>query len=410
MENKNIKTIVIGVTGSIAAYKTLAIVEALKKQGSIVYVIMTRGACSLVDEKEFAKASGRPVFTHVFHPDTDFHSYLAHDKPMKHISLADEADLILVCPATANMVAKVATGMADDLLTTTILATNAPVVFAPAMNVKMWKNKATQENTRRLKELGYYIIDPEYGDLACGYKGVGRLANGEKILSTVSDLLTKGSQLSGKKVIVTSGATQEQLDAVRIITNKASGKMGAALADEAFLRGAEVVLIRGEHSVSPQYFVEEIAVETAQEMAQALERQVIDADIVFHTAAISDFAPKEKINRKVKSMTTWMLALEPNIKIIDRLKKINPQMFLVGFKAEYDVLQKELIESAKKVLNRAGTDIIVANDVGKKGRGFGTDTNEVFIVDKKGNVAHLPLASKRQIASQLLDRVLQMTK
>ncbi|MBI2036113.1 bifunctional phosphopantothenoylcysteine decarboxylase/phosphopantothenate--cysteine ligase CoaBC [Candidatus Microgenomates bacterium] len=181
---------------------------------------------------------------------------------MEHISLADEADLILICPATANIMAKVASGLADDLLTTTILATNAPVVFAPAMNVKMWKNRATQENIEKLKKLGYYIIDPEYGDLACGYKGVGRLAKGGKILSVVSDLLAKGSQLAGKKVIVTSGATQEQLDAVRVITNKASGKMGAALADEAFLRGAKVVLIRSQQAVSPQYFVEEIAVET----------------------------------------------------------------------------------------------------------------------------------------------------
>ncbi len=399
------KTIIVGVTGSIAAYKALALVEALKKQGNMVYVVMTRGACSLVDEKEFAKASGQQVFTHVFHPDTDFHSYLAHDKPMKHISLADEADLILVCPATANMMAKVACGLADDLLTTTILATNAPVVFAPAMNVKMWKNKVTQENVEKLKELGYYIIDPEYGDLACGYKGVGRLANGEKILSVVADLLAKGSQLSGKKVIVTAGATVEKLDAVRVITNKASGKMGAALSDEAFLRGAEVVLIRGKHAVSPQYFFEEIVVESADEMSRVLQTQAIDADIVFHTAAISDFVAKEKINRKVKSTKEWMLALEPNIKIIDRLKKINPQMFLAGFKAEHDVLQKELIESAKEVLKRAGTDIIVANDVGKKGRGFGSDTNEVYIVDKKGNVTHLPLASKKDIARKILDYV-----
>lgn len=399
------KTIVVGITGSIAAYKALSIVKNLKERGNVVYVIMTRGASSLVDEKEFAKVSGNPVQSHVFHPDTDFHSYLAHDKPMKHISLADEADLILVCPATANILAKVTYGLADDLLATTILATNAPVVFAPAMNVKMWKNRATQDNVKKLKELGYYFIDPEYGDLACGYKGVGRLADGEKILEVVDDLLNRGSQLEGKKVVVTAGATAEKLDAVRVITNNASGKMGAALSDEAFLRGAKVILIRGKNAVSPQYFVEEVVVETAREMAKALEEEAIDADIVFHTAAISDFVAKEKVNKKVKSATDWVLALEPNIKIIDRLKKINPQMFLVGFKAEYDVSEGELIKSAKAVLKRAGTDLIVANDVGKIGRGFASDTNEVWIIKKKGKVIHLPLAPKKKIAQQLMDYI-----
>lgn len=406
MENKKRKTIVVGVTGSIAAYKALDIVKKLKEEGNEVIVIMTRGASSLVNEKEFEKASGNEVHSHVFHPDTDFHSYLVHDKPMKHISLADETDIILVCPATANILAKAAYGMADDLLTTTILATNTPVVFAPAMNVKMWKNRATQENVEKLKKLGYYIIEPEYGDLACGYKGVGRLAKGERILAVVSDLLNRGSQFEGKKVVVTAGATQEKLDAVRVITNRASGKMGAALSDEAFLRGAKVVLIRGKNSVSPQYFLEEIVVETAGEMARALEEHAIDADILFHSAAISDFVAKEKINKKIKSTGDWMLALEPNIKIIDKLKKINPRMFLAGFKAEYDTSEGELIKSANTVLKRAGTDIIVANDVGKIGRGFATDTNEVYVIDKKGKVVHLPLSSKRKIAEELINIIL----
>lgn len=403
MENK--KTIVIGVTASIAAYKVLGIIKSLKSKGHNVHVIMTAHATNLVDPKDFAKASGNPVQTQLFDPSVRYQSYLAQDKPMQHISLADEANLLLICPATANVLAKVAYGFADDLLTSTIAATNASVVFTPAMNVKMWKNLATQENVKKLKANGYYFAEPEYGELACGYKGVGRLANGKKILEIVKQLLRRGSQLQRKKVIVTAGATQEPLDAVRVITNRASGKMGAAIADEALSRGAEVVLIRGKNAVSGRHHYKEIEVETADDMLFAIKEEVDDAHIIFHTAAVSDFGMENPIDKKVKSNRAWKVSLEPTMKILGVLKKLNPKIYLVAFKAEYNVSPKKLIDAAYDILSQSNANLAVANDVGKKGRGFSVDTNEVYIVDDRKKNIHLRLAPKQKIAQQLLDYV-----
>lgn len=399
------KTIVIGVTASIAAYKVLNIIKALRKKGNDVHVIMTQHATHLVNSKDFEKASGNPVQIQLFAQSVDYQAYLKQDKPMRHISLADEADLLLVCPATANVMAKVAHGFADDLLTSSILATNAPVVFAPAMNVKMWKNPTTQGNVRKLKKNGYFFVDPEYGDLACGYKGVGRLAQGEKILEMVEQLLQTSNQLAGKKVVVTAGATEEALDAVRIITNRSSGKMGAAIADEASTRGAEVILIRGKNAVSGRLHYKEIIVETSDQMLFVLKKELADAHMVFHTAAVSDFSLPKTITKKVKSDKNWRLILEPTMKILGQLKKINPNVYVVAFKAEYNVSPKKLIDSAYDILSDSHADLAVANDVGKKGRGFSVDTNEVYIVDGKKKNVHLRLAPKQKIAQQLIDHV-----
>lgn len=401
------KTIVIGVTASIAAYKVLDIIKQLKKKGHDVHVIMTNHATQLVDPKDFEKASGNPVQIQLFAQSVDYQAYLRQDKPMRHISLADEADLFLVCPATANVMAKVANGFADDLLTSTIAATNAPVVFAPAMNVKMWKNHTTAENVKKLKKLGYFFIDPEYGDLACGYKGVGRLAKGEKISEIVEQLLQTSSQLAGKKVVVTAGATEEPLDAVRVITNRSSGKMGAAIADEALSRGAEVVLIRGKNAVSGRFHYKEIIVETSDQMLSALKIELTNAHIVFHTAAVSDFSSLKSITRKVKSNKTWRLTLEPTMKILGQLKKINPKVYVIAFKAEYNVSPKKLIDSARDLLSQSHADLAVANDVGKKGRGFSVDTNEVYIVNGKKKTLHVSLSTKQHIAAKLVDYIVQ---
>lgn len=403
------KTIIIGVTGSIACYKTIDIVKQLKKEDNDVHVIMTLSATALVDPKDFEKASSNPVHTHLFHPTINFKAYLKNNKPMEHISLADKADLILVCPASANILAKAANGIADDLLTTTILATSAPVVFAPAMNVKMWKNPATQANVGTLKKYSYYFVDPEYGDLACGYKGVGRLAGGEKIVQMVNDLLQKRNQLSGKKIIVTAGATEEFLDAVRILTNRASGKMGAAIADEAFLRGAEVILIRGRHAVSPRYHFKEIIVDTSDDMLLAIEQEMNNTDIFFHTAAVSDFSLNKPLEEKVKSDHDWHLTLAPKGKILNQLKKLNPKTILIGFKAEHNVSKNQLVKKAYEILKSSHADFVVANDVGKKERGFASDTNEVEIIDKKKKVKHVSLSSKQHIASQVIEYVINQT-
>src|SRR3990167_2693469 len=245
--------IVIGVTGGIACYKSLDLIKELRKNGANVHVIMTESAMHLVDIKDFEKASGNEVQTNLFHPKINYADYIKKNKPIKHISLADIADLFLICPATANVIGKIANGIADDLLSTSIMATNASVLICPAMNVKMWKNKIMQENVKKLKNMNYEFVDPEYGELACGYKGVGRLANLDKIIDRIKIIIERRSNLKGKKIIVTAGATSEEIDPVRVITNKSSGKMGVYIAEEAFLRGADVTLIRGTNSVEPQY-------------------------------------------------------------------------------------------------------------------------------------------------------------
>ena len=303
--------------------------------------------------------------------------------------------------------AKVAHGIADDLLSTSILATEAPVVFCPAMNVKMWKNLATQDNVKRLKELGYYFVEPEYGDLACGYQGVGRLASPLPIIEAITTILSARNQLKGKKVLVTAGATAEPIDQVRSIINKASGKMGAAIADRASLMGADVVLIKGVNAVDPQRFMKEISVETGEEMKTTIETEIEDAHFVFHTAAVSDFGTDNPIEGKVSSHQPLRLELSPRLKILKVLKSLNPKATIIGFKAEYNVSEAKLIDSAYATLQESRADLIVANDVGKKDRGFGTDTNEVYIVDKAKRVKHLPLATKQEIARRILEFIVQ---
>lgn len=407
MGSKVKKTIIIGVTGSIAAYKTIEIVKILKEKGTDIHVVMTPSATALVDPKDFEKASGNPTHVHLFDSTVDYKAYLKNNKPMEHISLADKAELILVCPATANVLSKVANGIADDLLTSSILATNAPVVFAPAMNVKMWKNPATQNNVKALKNYGYYFVDPEYGELACGYEGIGRLAHGEKIVEMVKSLLERRSELHGKKVIVTAGATEESLDAVRVLTNRASGKMGAAIVDEAFLRGAEVVLIRGKHAVSSRYHFKEIIVETSDDMLAAIKKEIKNTDIFFHTAAVSDFSLNKPLEEKIKSDDDWHLTLIPKGKILNQLKKLNPKTVVIGFKAEHNVSTKNLIDAAYEILQNSHADFIVANDVGKKGQGFALDTNEVEVINKRKKIRHISFTTKQHIASQLVDYVIK---
>src|SRR3989338_7809812 len=257
LKNKNI---VIGVTGSIACYKVLDLIKKLRKEKANVYVIMTYGSQKLADKKDFEKASNNKVYTDLFEADINYKDYIKKNKPIKHISLADIADLFLICPATANVIGKIANGMADDLLTTSIMATNAAVLICPAMNVKMWKNPVLQSNIKRLKELKYEFVEPEYGDLACGYKGMGRLANLQKIINRAETIIERRNNLAGKKILVTAGATSEEIDPVRVITNKSSGKMGVYMAEEAFLRGADVTLIRGANSVEPQYHFKDIKI------------------------------------------------------------------------------------------------------------------------------------------------------
>jgi phosphopantothenoylcysteine decarboxylase / phosphopantothenate---cysteine ligase len=401
LKNKNI---VIGVTGGIACYKTLDLIKNLKKLGSNVHVIMTYSSTKLVDPKDFEKASKNKVQTDLFLKNINYKAYIKKNKKIKHISLADIADLFLICPATANLVGKIANGIADDLLTTSIMATNAPVLICPAMNVKMWKNPITQDNIKKLRKFRYEFIDPEYGDLACGYKGVGRLANLNKIGDRIKTTIGKRNDLAGKKILVTAGATSEEIDPVRVITNKSSGKMGVYIAEQAFLRGADVTLIRGINAVEPQYHFKDIKINTVKDLFNAIKKNLKNSNIVIHAAAVSDFTIN-KANRKIKSSENMHLELTPTTKIFENIKKINKNTLLIGFKAEYNVSKKVLVDRAYGLLKSANADFVVANDVGKKERGFDTETNEVYIVNKKKKVKHLNLADKRVIGNKILDEI-----
>ncbi len=401
------KNIVIGITGGIACYKVLKLIKELRKNGADVHIIMTEASTHLVDIKDFEKASGNEVHTTLFHPKVNFIEYIKKNKPIKHISVADIADLFLICPASTNIIGKIANGIADDLLTTSITATIAPVLICPAMNVKMWKNPIVQENVSKLKSLNYHFVTPEYGELACGYKGVGRLADSKRILDRMILLLKQRSILKGKKVLVTAGATFEEIDPVRIITNKSSGKMGTSMAEQAFLRGADVTLLRGHNSAEPNYNMQEEKFTTANDLFIKIKKYLKNMDIVIHAAAVSDFELNSKSDEKIKSNNGLHLELTPTTKILERLKSLNKKIFLVGFKAEYKVSQKELMESAYSLLKSADADLIVANDVGRANMGFYVDTNEVFVVDRKRKVQHIRLADKKTVADKILEIIAQ---
>ena len=405
MDNLKNKHIVIGITASIACYKVLDLIKKLRKLNANVHVIMTHNAAKLVDKSEFEKASRNPVHTDLFFQNVDYKDYLKKNKPINHISLADIADLFLICPATANIIGKIANGIADDLLSTTIMATNAPVLICPAMNVKMWKNPIVQENVRKLKNLRYEFVDPEKGILACGYEGIGRLANLDKITQRIKTAIERRNDLKGKKILVTAGATSEEIDPVRVITNKSSGKMGVYTAEEAFLRGADVTLIRGTNAVEPQYNFKDIKIYNVKELFNEIRKNLKNTDVMIHAAAVSDFTINNKANNKIKSNQSLHLELTPTTKIFENIKKIKKNIVLVGFKAEYNVSKQTLIERAYWLLKSADADLVIANDVGKKGAGFDTETNEVYIVDKNKKASHLNLADKRFIGNKILDEI-----
>ena len=402
LKNKNI---VIGITSSIACYKVLELIKKLRKLRANVHVIMTKSATKLVDTKDFEKVSNNAVNIDLFNPNVDYKDYIKKNKSIRHISLADSADLVLICPATANIIGKIAYGIADDLLSTSIMATNAPVLICPAMNVKMWKNSILQENVDKLRKLRYEFIDPECGILACGYKGIGRLANLDRIVERIKATIERRSDLKGKKILVTAGATSEEIDPVRVITNKSSGKMGVYIAEEAFLRGADVTLIRGINSVEPNYHFKDIKVNSVKDLFNTIKNNIKDKNVMIHAAAVSDFTINNKSKNKIKSNENLHLELTPTTKIFENIKKIKKNILLIGFKAEYNVVKKILVDRAYDLLKSANANIVVANDVGKKDVGFNTETNAVYIIYKNKKVKHLKLADKRIIGNKILDNI-----
>lgn len=395
------KTVVFGVTSGIAAYKSVELVKQLKKEGVTIHVVMTASASKMVNPKEFEKASGNRVYTELFDRDFDYKAILKARK-VDHIDLADRADVIVVAPATANILTKIAQGIADDFLTTLLLAANSPIVLCPSMNAHMWNNPIVKEHVATLQKRGFIIIPPERGMLACGYEGPGRLAHLEAIQEEILRQITYSKSLLGKKVLVTAGGTIEKIDDVRFIGNKSTGKMGASLADECVLRGAEVTLLRARSAVEPRYVMQQVEeFETIEDLQELVRKHVSGVDIVIHTAAVGDFRVKEKQSGKTSSKKGVVLALSPAIKISNTIKQWNPKVTLVLFKAEYAVSEEALVKRAKEKLLESDADVIVANDVSKKDRGFAADTNEVLIVTKT-ETKKITLRSKREVAKEVV--------
>jgi len=391
------KTIVIGVTGGIAAYKTVELVRFLIQEGAGVHVVMTRNAQEFVTPLTFQTLSKNRVITDMFELSTEV--------DVKHISLARKADLILIAPATANIIGKYAHGIADDFLTTMLLATKAPVFIAPAMNPEMYHHPIVQSNIASLEKNGVRFIPPGIGDTACEEIGEGRLADLQVILQELKIFFAIKKDLAGQIILVTAGPTQEPLDPMRYITNPSSGKMGYALARAAGERGAQVILISGPTSLTPPPGIAFFSVKTAQEMYGIVLRELARASIVIKAAAVADFRPKSIKEQKIKKETAekgeLVLSLEKTPDILADIGSRKGDKILVGFAAETEAL----LENARQKMVAKNLDLIVANDVMAVGAGFGSDNNKVNIIHRDGRIEELPLLPKEQIAHLILDRV-----
>ncbi len=385
------KTIVLGVTGSIAAYKAADIASKLTQAGARVEVVMTEPATRFIAPLTLRSITGRPVVTSMWELDSEF--------SIEHVALAEAADVIVIAPATANIIAHIAGGIADDVLTCAVLATRAPVIIAPAMNDNMFTNPVTQENIEKLKARGFIFVSSGYGRLACGREGIGRLADTGTIIGTIKQVLGRSCDLVGKRILVTAGGTREPIDPVRYIGNRSSGKMGYALAEAARDRGAEVKLITTVTCLPETVGIDVIPVNTAAEMKKAVAGAVKDADALIMAAAVADYQPETAAKAKIKRESpTLTLNL---VKTLDILAEVKGDFIRVGFAAE----SEDLVANAQRKLKAKKLDLIVANDITDKDSGFGADTNKVTIIDKSGKVEELPLMSKREVADRVLDRV-----
>ncbi|MED3573468.1 bifunctional phosphopantothenoylcysteine decarboxylase/phosphopantothenate--cysteine ligase CoaBC [Cytobacillus praedii] len=392
------KRILLCVTGGIAVYKAAALTSKLTQAGADVKVILSESACEFVAPLTFQALSRNDVYTDTFDEKDS--------KVIAHIDLADWADLILVAPATANVIGKLANGIADNMITTTMLAATKPVWIAPAMNVHMYNHPAVQQNIDTLFRFGYRFIEPGEGYLACGYVGKGRLEEPEKIVKNIEIFFQpKDLKLSGKKIVITAGPTREKIDPVRYITNHSSGKMGYAIAEEAARTGAKVVLISGPVSIPAPAGVSLIQVESAEDMYQAVMKEYNDANIVIKTAAVADYRPKNSYDHKVKKQDRdESMELERTTDILMELGKNKKKQILIGFAAETD----HVAEYAQKKLLKKNADMIVANNVKTAGAGFGTDTNIVTLFKRDGTVIELPLLTKNEVAIKILNEASQL--
>ncbi|KYZ77214.1 phosphopantothenoylcysteine decarboxylase [Anaerosporomusa subterranea] len=391
------KNVVIGVTGGIAAYKAVEIVSLLRKAGASVHVIMTQASAQFVTPLTFREMSGNPVAVSMWDEPKQWH--------VAHIALATLADIMVIAPATANIIGKIANGIADDMLSTTVMATQAPILLAPAMNTHMYQNPIVQNNLSKLANLGYYFVDPESGLLACGTEGPGRLAAPGRIVDEIAAVLSSRGILKDKKVIVTAGGTREPIDPVRFVGNRSSGKMGYAIAKAAAKMGANVVLISGPVSLPTPQGVRRIDVETAAAMRDAVLSEYDDSNIVIKAAAVADYRPKQAAVHKIKKTgDSLVLELEKNPDILSELGQHKQKQVLVGFAAE----TQDLLLHAQEKLTRKNLDMIVANDVTLPGAGFNTDTNIAKLIFRDGHIEDLPLMSKDEVALVILNKVSQL--
>jgi phosphopantothenoylcysteine decarboxylase/phosphopantothenate--cysteine ligase len=394
------KHVVLGVTGSIAAYKAVALASALTQAGAVVDVIMTREATELIRPLSFQAITHRPVSTEMFH--------LFAETEIGHVTLGQQADVVVVAPATANILAKLALGLSDDMLTTTVLATAAPLVVAPAMDANMYENAAVQANVQRLRERGATIVEPTCGRMASGLVGRGRLAEPPIIVDMLRIVLGQRGDLAGWRVVVTAGGTQEAIDPVRFISNRSSGKMGYAIAAAARDRGADVVLVSAPSALEAPTGVEMRHVISAAEMYTAVAGSIEDADLLIMAAAVADFRPAYAAQQKIKkSGETLSLHLSPTTDILAATAdNSNANLIRIGFAAE----SQDLLHNAQDKLERKRLDLIVGNDITRPDSGFGSDTNKVVLLDRHGAQRDLPPLPKREVAHEILNEAIRLRK
>jgi phosphopantothenoylcysteine decarboxylase/phosphopantothenate--cysteine ligase len=393
MRSSNLKNrnILLAVTGGIAVYKAAELASRFRSEGASVTVLMTEASKEFISPLTFESLTGNEVLTGIF-----------SSHPMSHINLSDKADLFVIAPATANTISRIAAGLADDIVTLSLLAFRGPVIFAPAMNWKMYENPVVRRNIRGLRDLGFLEVVPETGRLACGESGIGRMAPVERIVETARSCLCK-QDLSGLKILVTAGPTREYIDPIRFISNRSSGKMGYSIAKIARRRGAEVTLVSGPTSLAKPYGIEFIEVETSEDMAEAVRNRVKDKDILVMAAAVADFTPEcfSPVKRDKKDILD--LKLRPTVDIIRTISEMEERPLIIGFSAETG---RDLSRPGKKLIEK-GMDIIVFNDVTEEGAGFDHDTNRISIIDRNGTV-ELPMMSKEECAEKIFDHYLKI--
>jgi len=394
--------VALGVSGGIAAYKAAEVLRLLQDRGIGVQVVMTQAAQEFVRPLTFAALSGQKVITGMFETEGSEPNI---DSAIEHIAVAQAIDALVIVPATADLVAKLAQGIANDFLTTLYLATTAPVVVAAAMNVNMWNHPATQANLEILRKRGVHVVEPDSGYLACGMVGAGRLASNESIVHAVMHVLSAGQDLAGETILVTAGPTREKIDPVRYITNRSSGRMGYALAEAALRRGAHVQLVSGPTSIVPPSGSQFTRIETAEEMRQAVLQLLPQSTIVIKTAAVADYRPKAVSPQKIKRTGPTSLELEPTTDILAELSAHKTHQLIVGFAAETN----DVLENARKKLKKKALDAIVVNDVSQEGIGFDSDRNAVTILTND-EVIEVPETTKWEVAQRVLDMVVKLRK